>query len=212
MKKRFILIILLILIGLPVKAKISKFYFTESGKHIYYESDLLDEKTFLNHTDMVPGKQYKDKLIIENGTNTNYKIYFKVELQEQNQEKEELLNNINMRIILDNKEIYEGNATGINPIKNQDLRNAILLGDFSKGKTSEMIIETKLREEYDNTNNRELSMINWTFYAQYEEEPVIEIIEAPNTMKNQIPLATIISAVVVSLGLGIIGYAKKAKK
>ena len=67
MKKLFVFIILFIGIVLPVQAKENKLYFTEKGNRLYYESRLIDENIFMKHTNMLPGDNYEEELIIENG-------------------------------------------------------------------------------------------------------------------------------------------------
>lgn len=211
MKKKIILIALLVFLITPVTAKENKLYFTEKDERIYYESKLIDEDMFMKHTEMVPGEKYKDELKIENGTNTKYTLYFKVVPREQSEEADELLENIEMKITLDGEEIYEGKATGLDYTdEGVDLQEAILVGEFSPSKTAKMEVETKLSEEYDNTENEEFSYIDWSFYAQYDiSKPPVQIVEAPNTMKNSFPYTIVISIAAVVLGLGIICYAKK---
>ena len=74
MKK--ILLLLILLLTISVSAKENKLYFVEKDNQIFYESGLYDEKVFMKHTDMVPGSSYTDELLIENGTNKVYKLYF----------------------------------------------------------------------------------------------------------------------------------------
>ena len=213
MKKFILFISLLILFTPQVYAKENKLYFTESDNHLYYESSLLDENLFMNHTDMVPGDSYKDELIIENGTDTKYTLYLKVLSKEQSSDADELLENIFMKITLDDKVIYDGKATGLD-YTNQgiDLQKAILLGDFTPSKKSKMVVETKLSENYDNTEFSDSLYIDWSFYAQYgnNNQPV-EIIESPNTMKNIFPFTIVFSCFVILLGLGVIISAYKKK-
>ena len=211
MKKIILFISIVVLTMVTVYAKENKLYFTESDNRIYYDSELLDDNLFLKHIDMVPGKSYVDELTIENGTNTKYTLYFKVIPMEQSREADELLENIIMKILLDDKVVYEGKATGLDyNEQGVNLQKAILLGDFTSSKSSKMTVETKLSENYDNTNMRELSYIDWSFYAEYDNSnPPIEIIPSPNTMKNSFPFATTISIIIVLIGLGIVIYAHK---
>ena len=213
MRKFILFISLVVLTIIPVYAKENKLYFTESDNRIYYDSKLLDENLFMKHIEMVPGDSYIDELAIENGTNTKYTLYFKVIPREQSREADELLENIKMKIILDDKVVYEGKATGLDyNSQGINLQKAILLGDFTPSKSSKMIVETKLSENYDNTNMRELSYIDWSFYAEYDNsKPPVEIIPSPNTMKNSFPFSITFSIIVVLIGLGIIVYARRQK-
>ena len=209
MKKILLCLSLFVLMISPVFAKENRLYFTESGDRLYYESKDFDEDIFLNHTDMIPGDTYEDELIIENGTEQKYTLYFKVEAIEQSEEADELLENIEMRILLDDELVYEGLATGLDYTEEGvDLQQAILLGDFNPSRRSKMVVETKLLEDYENVDNNELSKIDWSFYGQYDLKPV-QIVPSPDTMKNSFPIAIVVSVFIVLIGLGIIGYATK---
>ena len=212
--KKFVLFISLFALSiLPVQAKENKLYFTEENNRLYYESKLIDEDVFMKHIDMSPGESFTDELLIENGTNTKYTLYFKIVPREQNNDADELLENIIMNIKLDGKEIYNGKATGLDYTEQGvNLQKAILLGDFTPSKNSKMVVETKLKEDYNNTNFHELSYIDWSFYAQYDDsEPPVEIIASPDTMKNSFPFAFVFSVIIILIGFGIIKSAYKKK-
>ena len=87
MRKYFwvIAIFVVLCFTIPVEATSSRLYFTESGDRLYYDGELVDD-TFMYHTDMVPGSNFSDELIIENGTGTTYTLYFKVVPREQSEE------------------------------------------------------------------------------------------------------------------------------
>ena len=213
MKKFVLFISLFALCIISVEAKENKLYFTEENNRLYYESKLIDENIFMKHVDMTPGESFTDKLIIENGTNTKYTLYFKIVPREQSAEADELLDNIMMKIKLDDNVIYEGKATGLDYTEQGiDLQKAILLGNFAPSKNSKMVVETKLSENYDNTEFNDFSYIDWSFYAQYDDsEPPVEIIASPNTMKNSFPFAFVFSVIIILIGFGIIKSAYKKK-
>lgn len=194
---------------IPVEATSSRLYFTESEDRLYYDGELLDD-TFMYHTDMVPGSNFSDELIIENGTGTTYTLYFKVVPREQSEEANELLENITMRILLDGKVIYEGRASGLDYTGDGiNLQNAVCLGEFTPSMVSQMIVETSLSTDYDNTSNREYSYIDWEFYGQYENRDPSEIVDVPNTMKMDVPMVPIVSVLVIVVGVGFLIYANK---
>ena len=95
------------------KALDNRLYFTEDGKELFYDTEQLDKDTFMNHKDMMPGKQYEDILTISNGSSNTCKLYFKVVERDQSKLAGELLENINMQIYIDNELIYDGNAKGL---------------------------------------------------------------------------------------------------
>lgn len=213
MKKFVLFISLFALCIISVEAKENKLYFTEENNRLYYESKLIDENIFMKHVDMTPGESFTDELIIENGTNTKYTLYFKIVPREQSAEADELLDNIMMKIKLDDNVIYEGKATGLDYTEQGiDLQKAILLGNFAPSKNSKMVVETKLSENYDNTEFNDFSYIDWSFYAQYDDsEPPVEIIASPDTMKNSFPFAFVFSVIIILIGLGIVKSAYKKK-
>lgn len=181
MKKRIFTILLFLLMITPVYAKDNKLYFTEKEERIYYESKLLNEDVFMKHTDMVPGSRYTDELIIENGTATTYTLYFKVVPRKQSKMADELLDAIDMEITLDGNLIYNGSAKGLDYSSvGVNLQNSVLLGDFIPSRNSKMVVKTHLQESYSNTDFKEYSYIDWTFYAQYENN-TWEIIPIPKT-------------------------------
>ena len=213
MKKFVLFISLFALSFLSVQAKENKLYFTEDNNRLYYDSKLIDENVFMKHIGMTPGENFTDELLIENGTNTKYTLYFKVVPREQSAEADELLENIIMKIKLDEEIIYEGKATGLDYTEQGiDLQKAILLGDFTPSKNSKMVVETKLSENYDNTELNEFSYIDWSFYAQYDDsKPPVEIIVSPNTMRNSFPYTIVFSAIIILIGIGIVKSAYKKK-
>lgn len=213
MKKFVLFISLFALSVLSVQARENKLYFTEENNRLYYESKLIDEDIFMKHIDMTPGESFTDELLIENGTNKKYTLYFKVVPREQSAEADELLENIIMKIKLDEEIIYEGKATGLDYTEQGiDLQKAILLGDFTPSKNSKMVVETKLSENYDNTELNEFSYIDWSFYAQYDDsKPPVEIIVSPNTMRNSFPYTIVFSAIIILIGIGIVKSAYKKK-
>lgn len=205
--KKFLLLVILF-ISIPVYAKENKLYFTENDNRIYYESKWLDENVFMKHMDMIPGTSYTDELIIENGTNTTYTLFFKVFAKEQSDVANELLENIDMTILLNDQVIYEGKATGLDYANNGiNLQDVISLGEFNKSSKSKMVVNTTLSKEYNNIDNTESSYIDWTFYAQYEDSEPIEIVKVPSTMKNS--LMPLMSLIIMIIGIGVICYAHK---
>lgn len=175
MKKMLFLILGLFFLITNVGASAGKLYFTESDGRLYYDSKLFDKKVFISNLDMVPGKLYNSQLQIENGTSTKYKLYFKVNEEEQSELAKELLDNIKMEIRLDGSLIYDGYANGLDYSKDKNgvnLQNAIYIGEYSKNAISKIDVVTKLEENYNNVENNELSRVEWEFYAVYDKEVI----------------------------------------
>ncbi len=190
----------------------NKLYFKEEDNKIYYDSSYLGENVFMKHIDMVPGSKYQDELVIENNTNKEFTLYLKVKPKDQGTEADELLDNINMVIYLDDVEVYNGKAKGLDYIGNGiNLQNAVLLKKLGKKETSSMKVETSLSNNYSNISNNETSYIDWAFYAEYDNKTE-EIVDVPNTNKDSFPVIGIVSLTICVIGFGIVIYAKKEKK
>ena len=187
MKK--LLLLLLILVVIPVYAKENKLYLVEEDKSIKYESGLYDEKVFLKHTDMVPGSSYTDELVIENGTDVAYKLYLRANKKGQSVDAEKLLDSITLVMTLDGREIYRGKANGMGNII---LTDSVLLGEFEPNKSSVLKVETYLSVEYENPTGDDYSYVDWTFYAQIDDdEPPEEVV--PITGHNKSTTFIVIS-------------------
>ena len=196
MKK--ILFLLILIMAIPVYAKENKLYFIEDNHSIKYESGLYDEKVFMRHNDMVPGSKYEDTLIIENGTKDPYKLYLKATPKSNSADSNNLLNSIIMKITIDGTVIYEGNANGEG---NVNLADSIYLGEFTPNKRVEMKVDTYLSVEYTNPTNEDSSIVEWTFYAQTNEEPPHEI--TPITGSNVSTIIYIIAALLLVISIAL---------
>ena len=206
-----IIILLLLLSIYKVQAMGKKLYFIEKDNRIVYEKD-EEDNTFMQHLDMLPGSNYVDELEIENGTKNSYTLYLKVEDVNQSLDAQELLDNINMKLYLDNVLIYDGKAKGLD-YRNQgiNLQDAVLLKEFKSNDKSLLKVETKLSEEYSNKNNTDLSKVNWVFYAQYENREPGVIDGVPKTAKNNYPIL-IIGLIVLLIGVLTVIYSGWKKK
>ena len=215
MKKTLLLLIAFLSLFLSINlvtAKENKLYFIEKDNKIYYDSSYLGENVFMKHIDMIPGSEYRDELVIENNTNKEYSLYLKVKLKDQSIEADELLDNINMVIYLDDVEIYNGKAKGLDYIGNGiNLQNAVLLKKFTKKQSSRLKVETSLSNDYSNISNNESSYIDWVFYAEYDNKTE-EIVDVPNTNKDSFPVITIVSLTMCAIGIGMVIYARKKQK
>lgn len=211
--KKFVLSLLIVMLFITVYARENRLYFTESNKRLYYESALIDEKVFMKHQDMVPGKSYTDNLVIENGTKTPYTLYFKVIPRDQSSNAHELLDHINMDIYLNDTLIYSGFAKGLD-YRNRgiNLQDAISLGEIAGGSKSNMRVETSLSTAYSNTDNDDLSYVDWQFYAQYEDSEPQIIDDVPKTDLDRSSVIYIISITAVVIGILLIVYIECREK
>ena len=207
MKKILFSIILFIFMCIPVYADSNKIYFTESDKRIYYQDY---DGTFLKHLEMLPGEEYNDTLEIENNTKEDYKLFLKFIDKNESNQASELLDNLEMKIYLDDNLIYEGNSKGlIYQDGDYILDDVITIGNMKPKSEHILKVITKLSDNYTNKDNNELSYLNWVFFAQYGNKGDIKPIDKnPKTNDN---LYTYIFISIISLLSIILGIVMKKK-
>lgn len=218
MKKIIFIVILFFLLWTSVLAFDNKLSLTEIDNKIYYDKDLYNEDTFINHLDMIPGSNYTDELVVENNTSKNLKLYLKVEEEVQGSAVNDLLDSIFMKVYLDDSLIYDGKVKGLDyKLNGVNLQNAILLKKFLKNEKSKIKVQLYLSKDYDNKNINDYSYLVWKFFAEYANDDIndeknddindedsgkqviVEVVPLPSTGKNIIPV------VIASIGISIIG-------
>ena len=79
-----------------------------------------------------------------------------------------------MAIYLDGKLLYDGYAKGLDyNSQGINLQNAIYIGEYKYDTSSILEVRTRLTPEYSNTENNELSSIDWEFVANYEDDLIV---------------------------------------
>ncbi len=178
----------------------NKLYFTNNGKRLYYDTKLFDSDIFMHHTDMIPGSSYEDRLLIENHSNTDYDLYFKIKEISQNEYANEILDNIWMEIYLEDNLIYQGKVKGLDYSNNGvNLQDVIYVGKYLKGFEKEIIVKTTFDENYSNPNNNELSHIEWEFYAVYDDNVDIINPDTGDSIEFYWPILLIIILLTISI-------------
>lgn len=204
MKKLLFGIILMLVIISPVCAANNKLYLTEKDNKIYYDDELYHKEEFMEHLDMVPGGKYQDDLVIENGTKLPLTLYLKVNEKEQSKAANELLDNIYMKVSLNNQLIYDGKVKGLDYNANGvNLQDSVLLKTFAIDETANIHVDLYLDSAYSNKDFSDSSNLDWVFIAQFDKEDatVVEVVPAPITgvNKNYMPI------IIISVGLCILG-------
>ncbi len=204
----FILLYIILFTPVHVFAKDNILSFEDYGSNrLRYKSSLFNEDIFIHHTDMIPGSSYVDRLIIENKTKTDYKLYLRVVEKEQSKLANELLENIEMMIYLNGKLLYEGYAKGLDYNgEGINLQNAIYIGEYKADNVSILEVKTKLIPEYSNTENNELSYIDWEFIANYEEDLIVI---NPDTGDNILIFLRISLTILITISVSLIIINKK---
>ena len=230
MKKIIFGLILLFAFAIPVFALDNKLYLTESDNKIYYDTSLFDSTKFMYHIDMVPGGNYTDELVIENAAGFPLTVYLKVKDQEQSAAAEELLDNISMKVYLNDSMIYDGKVKGLDyNLNGINLQDSVLLKKMSNKEQAKISVELSLSEEYSNKEFNDFSYLNWVFIAEFdkqftpdpeptpEPEPqpethVVEIVPAPITGLDYNYVPVVIASIgVCTVACILIIFIKKRK-
>ncbi len=182
MKRKLIVLLFLLFFSFTSEALAeNKLYFTDNNERIYYDTKQLNKNEFMNHLYMLPGGTYTDELLIENGSTTDYTLYLKVKEKEQSEEAKAFLDEIKMKIYLDDTLIYDGFAKGLDYNHNGvNLQDVIEIGDCQTNEVHKLLVETTLSKDFSDPTGNDASYIDWEFYAQYAEK-IIPIEPNPNT-------------------------------
>lgn len=195
MKKIFAIILASLFITTPVFAVDNTVYIRESDGQVVYEaSDGFDER-FMYHEGMTPGGEtYTDYLTIENGTSTDYDVFFKITAENNSIKAENLIEHIEMKIYIDDVLFYDGKARGLDyRAQGVNLTDAVKIKSFAAGESVRMKVETRLDTVYEDINNPDTSKTKWHFYVTGEEpnpdEPIepIPVPPAPKTNDDFTP-------------------------
>lgn len=151
-------------------------YRTEDGKHMEDPGNW-----FMSFTNMAPGGVYKDKLVIENASGKNYRVYMRiVPKTNQTELQDELLKKIAMKVYYKDQLIYDGDVTGYHysdETGNVDMQGLVPLGSYPKGRREEIRVELQLDPELglqdDGTYKYAdvLTKIDWEFMVQEKRSP-----------------------------------------
>lgn len=182
-----------------------RLYFEESNGVMSYvpygtaQGDNEQGNWFMSFVNMVPGGQYEDELIIENGSNKNYHLFMKIVPRgrtaewDQNEIRNELLKRISMKVYYGDYEtpIYDGDATGYyyslangninmqgNGSDEEAEGGAVPLGYYSKGRQEKikvvLTLDPTIGLEEDGSYRYAdvLTKIDWKFMVkEYVENP-----------------------------------------
>ena len=120
---------------------------------------------FQNLKTLMPGDTVSDSFSIRNNTEKEAEIFFRTEEPENlTQEQQELLENLEFRMVKDGEEIYCGDLRSI------QLQKEISLGSYKKGEASEVSFYISMPEEDQNRYAVRNTMVHWIFCCDSEDE------------------------------------------
>lgn len=176
----FLMLCILAIYCTPAYAEgTKKLYFEQqNGKMVWNNVRGDGGNWFMSFTNMVPGGQYNDQLIIENGSRKTYALYMQVLPIQQDKKRDELLELISMDVKLGSKVIYDGTASG-KAYDNGNLRNVIYLGTYKPGGTDKINVDLSLDKNVGLEYCDLLTKIDWKFMVTEIRNP-----GNPGTGKN----------------------------
>ena len=206
--KKILLLIVGLLFIIRVNALENYINLVNKNDKVMYESNLKNNE-FIHHTDFLPGDSFVDNVRITNNSDKQIKLYLKVKLIDQSKSANNLLDNILMKVYLDNKIIYDGYARGIDYNNSGvNLQNVVLLKTFNNSDTAKLKVETSISTEFNDPNADE-SRFDFVLYGEYDDKEE-EIIPVPITDKNEIP-TWVFSIIICLIGIFMLLYASKHK-
>lgn len=173
----------------PVSASgTKKLYFEEkNGTMTWDPVKGSDGNWFMDFTNMVPGGKYEENLQIENGSKKTWKLYMQAVPVEQNAEQNELLERIDMNVLLDDKELYSGTASG-KEYENGTLQDVIYLGTYEAGEASQIAVQLELDKSLGIEYSDKLTKSDWKFMvtevksdSTTPEKTTPQVIQTPKT-------------------------------
>lgn len=127
----------------------------------------VPDNFFHNIRRAMPGDFYQDEILLSNTTNTEAELFFKTEATDLTAEQVDLLEKINLKILMDQKVLYEGN------LYSEKLKDEISLGIYKPEETGILSFEIKIPKELNNDYALRNANINWIF-SVYEENADLE--------------------------------------
>ena len=148
---------------------------------VYYDMNNNNTNVFMNHKNMLPGEIYTGEIIIKSTCSKELSLYFDFKMKKQNDLEEELLNNINMKVYINEVLQYDGVAKASLYIDNEDIKeeDLIYLGTYNKSSQSRIRVETSLKDEYE-VKDTDIAKTELNFYIKSGND----VVSIPNTSKN----------------------------
>ena len=211
-KKKYVFLFLVSIFIFPVfcfaKGDVVRLTRDDYGK-VFYENE-NGCIYFIHHDYMVPGKQFVDVLDIRNESTANVTLFLKADVEGVvGALEEELLDNIEMVLYLDDVEIYNGMAKGLDyNLSGINLQDAIILKEFKKNETAVLRAETKLANDYSNKANKEDVVVTWKFYSQIGGDDPVEVANAEGKSEGS-PLLYTVGGIAALAVVGIYIYGRR---
>lgn len=171
-------------------------YISGKDNNLYYDSALFQDARFMSHLSMDPGDSFHDELTIDNGSKLDYDLFFQVIPVQQPANSDNLLENINMKVYVDGKQMYSGKVTGKDYSgSGMNLRNVVPMGHYVSGKQSSVTVDLRFSPDYQPGNNVVNARIDWRFWATGNDtgtqtvKPISRGVLGTSTVKNPATVA-----------------------
>lgn len=123
---------------------------------------------FSNLGQMMPGDTLSDEIVLKNTTSSDAQFFFHTELPENlSEEALDLLEQISLTIVLEDKLLYEGN------LKSTALEDIVSLGTYKSGETAIFKFTLFMPETLTNAYALRETAVKWIFSVENDELTII---------------------------------------
>lgn len=145
--------------------------YAETESHVIYEGDaqrfvFVPQSTdlFQNFKNVYPGDELSQTIIIDNNGTKNICVYLRAETVLPSDYA--LLDNMTLSIWKEGGVLLSAASVA----ERGDLKNAVLLGEFSAGEKSTLEVHLNIAGEMDNTYQNQSGIVRWVFSVVEEDE------------------------------------------
>lgn len=169
---------------------------------------------FHNIKRAMPGDVYQDEILLSNTTDTEAEIFFRTEVAAQTSEQINLLEQIELKISMEQKVLYDGN------LYSEKLEKEISLGIYQPGESGKLSFEIYVPKELKNDFALRDANVKWIF-SVYEDDKDVEESDSDYSVQKKsvktgdstpIALLMILAAVACAVAVVVICWKKKVKK
>lgn len=175
----------------------------------------VPDNFFHNIKRAMPGDVYQDEILLSNTTSAEAELFFKTEVTGQTSEQIDLLEQIELKISMGQKILFEGN------LYSKALEKEISLGIYRPEENGKLSFEISVPKELTNEYALRDANVNWIFSVYEEDDDLEEKSNSGNIVQKNsvktgdsspIVLFIILAAVACTVVVVIIFWKKKVKK
>lgn len=131
---------------------------------------------FHNIKRAMPGDEYHDEIVLSNTTDRDAELFFRTEIENQNEMQIELLQKITLRISDNRGVVYDGN------LLSKELEEAVSLGNFKAGVKGKLKFHISIPKELKNIYALREADVKWIFSVYENDENMSDTMTSDSAM------------------------------